>query len=273
MGRGRDTLTALSKVPEAAHFVHPRATREALLGEARVAYEFTRGARRTIGFVIGADGLSVRAPRWVALGDVDQAVRDKAGWILRKLAETRQRHDRIEAARIDWHDGTVLPLLGRPVVVRLDPLRTAGRGGGGATLDEVLPGDAVSPRVLRLALASDAAPELIRDATRAWLMRQARRLFAERLDHFAPRIGVQWKQLALSNATTRWGSASSSGAIRLHWRLMHFHPDVVDYVVVHELSHLRVMDHSPRFWATVAAVMPDHAALRRQLKDETVPRW
>ena len=158
------------------------------------------------------------------------------------------------------------------MVVRLDPSRPAGRGGC-AMLDEATADDPAVPRVLRLALASDAAPELIRDATRAWLMRQARRLFAERLDHFAPRIGVQWKQLALSNAATRWGSASSSGAIRLHWRLMHFHPEVVDYVVVHELSHLRMMDHSPRFWATVAAVMPDYAALRRQLKDETVPRW
>jgi predicted metal-dependent hydrolase len=273
MGSGHGGLTALSKTPGPAHFVHPRATREALLGEVRVAYAFTRGARRTIGFVIGVDGLSVRAPRWVALGDVDQAVRDKAGWILRKLAETRQRHERIEAARIDWHDGTVLPFLGRSVMVRLDPSRPTGRGGGGATLDDAPPGDAAAPRVLRLALASDAAPEFIRDATRAWLMRQARRLFIDRLDHFAPRIGVQWKQLGLSNASTRWGSASSTGAIRLHWRLMHFPPDVIDYVVVHELSHLRVMDHSPRFWATVAAVMPDYAALRRQLKDETVPRW
>jgi predicted metal-dependent hydrolase len=273
MGSGRSILTALSRSPEAVQFVHPRATREALLGEARVAYEFTRGPRRTIGFVIGADGLSVRAPRWVALTDVDQAVRDKAGWILRKLAETRQRHDRLEAARIEWHDGTVFPFLGRPVVLRLDPARVAGRGRSGAMLDETSPDDATSPRVLRCALAIDAAPDLIRDTARAWLMRQARRLFAERLDHFAPRIGVQWKTLALSNAATRWGSASSTGAIRLHWRLMHFHPDVIDYVVIHELCHLRVMDHSPRFWATVEAAMPDYAALRRQLKDETVPRW
>jgi hypothetical protein len=271
MGSGSGILTALSRTPEAAHFVHPRATREALLGETRVAYEFTRGPRRTIGFVIGADGLSVRAPRWVALVDVDQAVRDKSGWILRKLAETRQRHDRLEAARIDWHDGTILPFLGRPMAVRLDPARVVGRAGG-AALDEAS-ADGAASRVLRLALAVDAMPDLIRDTARAWLMRQARRLFAERLDHFAPRIGVQWKTLALSNAATRWGSASSTGAIRLHWRLMHFHPDVIDYVVVHELSHLRVMDHSPRFWATVEAAMPGYAALRRQLKDETVPRW
>ena len=84
---------------------------------------------------------------------------------------------------------------------------------------------------------------------------------------------MQWRKLSLSSAATRWGSASASGVIRLNWRLLHFRLAVIDYVVVHELSHLRFMDHGPRFWATVHAVMPDHAALRRQLKEETGPRW
>ncbi|RZI75379.1 MAG: M48 family peptidase [Pseudomonas sp.] len=273
MGSEHGILTAPPDTHEAAHFFHPRATREVLLGEARVAYEFTRGPRRTIGFVIGIEGLSVRAPRWLALNDVDRAVRDKAGWILRKLAETRQRHARLEAARIDWHDGTILPFLGRPMMLRFEPMRSAGRGGGGAMLEEPSSEDPAAPRVLRLALPDGATPELVRDTARAWMTRQARALFTERLDHFAPRIGVRWNKLALSNAATRWGSASSTGAIRLHWRLMHFHLEVIDYVVVHELSHLRAMDHSPRFWATVEAVMPNYPALRRQLKDETVPRW
>ena len=72
---------------------------------------------------------------------------------------------------------------------------------------------------------------------------------------------------------TRWGSASADGSIRLNWRLVHFKLSVIDYVVVHELSHLRVMDHSPRFWDTVRAVVPDYADLRGQLKDQPVPRW
>jgi predicted metal-dependent hydrolase len=256
-------------------FVHPRATREVRLGDACVAYEFTRGRRRTIGFVVGVDGLSVRAPRGVALRDVDTAVREKAGWILRKLAETRQRHARLEATRIDWKDGASFPFLGRPVAVRLDPA-CPGRAGS-AVLDagRAAQGgsEPASPCILRLALEHDAGPEQIRDAVQSWLMRQARRLFAERLDHFAPRLGVRWKTLALSNATTRWGSASSSGAIRLHWRLVHFRMPVIDYVVAHELSHLRVMDHSPRFWATVESVLPDYGTARRQLKDEAIPRW
>ncbi len=249
-------------------FVHPRATRELRLGEAHVAYEFTRGKRRTIGFVVGAEGLSVRAPRWVTLRDVDAAVHEKADWILRKLAETQQRHAHMEAARVEWKEGVHFPFLGETVVVRLDPHHAF--DGIGAVLDASA-GD--GPRVLRLALANSATPVQIRDAAQAWLMRQARRIFVERLDHFAPRLNVVWRKLALSNASTRWGSASADGTIRLHWRLVHFKMPVIDYVVAHELSHLRVMDHSPRFWETVESVMPDYGALRRQLKEQPVPKW
>ncbi|GAA4350838.1 SprT family zinc-dependent metalloprotease [Variovorax defluvii] len=251
-----------------ANFIHPRATRELLLGNARVAYEFARGKRRTIGFVVGAEGLSVRAPRWVALRDVDAAVREKSSWILRKLAETQQRHAKLEATRIDWKDGAVFPFLGQPVEVRLEPQH--GFVGVGAVLDA---GSGEGTRILRLALANSAGPEQIRDGAQAWLMRQARRIFIERLDHFAPKLGVKWTKLSLSNASTRWGSASADGTIRLHWRLVHFGMPVVDYVVAHELAHLRVMDHSPRFWETVESVVPDYGTLRKQLKDQPVPKW
>lgn len=250
-------------LPLPVQFAHPRATRQIALGDARIAYEFTRGQRRTIGFVVGADGLSVRAPRWVALRDVDAAVQEKGDWILRKLAEIRQRHATLEAARIEWCDGVRFPFLGDGMEVRLD----AGVGRPGrAELD-------AGPRILRIALADDAAPAQIRDAVQAWLMRRARAIFIARLDHFAPLLAVRWTRLSLSNAATRWGSASSTGAIRLHWRLVHFRMPVLDYVVAHELSHLRHMDHSARFWQTVESVVPDYGTLRRQLKDETIPRW
>ncbi|KQW59792.1 metal-dependent hydrolase [Variovorax sp. Root411] len=251
-----------------ANFAHPQATREVVLGSARVAYEFKRGKRKTIGFLVGAEGLSVRAPRWVALRDVDVAIREKSDWILRKLAETQQRHARVEATRIEWRDGAEFPFLGEAVVIQLDPKH--GFASVGGTLDA---GDGTGPRILRLAVAQNAAPSQIRDAAQAWLMRQARRLFIERLDHFAPLLGVRWQKLSLSNAATRWGSASADGSIRLNWRLIHFRMPVIDYVVAHELAHLRVMDHSHRFWETVESVVPDYDLLRRQLKDEAVPRW
>jgi len=250
-------------------FAHPRASREARLGHALVAYEFARGRRRTIGFVVDADGLSVRAPRWVALRDVDAALQEKSAWILRKLAESQQREARQEATRIDWRDGAVLPFLGAPVHLRLDPAH--GFAAAGAVLDAGE--DGAAGRVLRLALPQQAGVAQIRDAAQAWLMRQARRIFAERLDHFAPLLGVRWTKLSLSNAATRWGSASADGSIRLNWRLVHYRLDIIDYVVVHELAHLRVMDHSPRFWDQVERVLPDYAQRRQVLKDEPAPRW
>ncbi len=259
-----------------ANFRHPRANRESRLGDAVVAYEFKRGKRRTIGFSVGPDGLVLSAPKWVPLYEVEKALQEKAPWILKKLDETRQRHDRLESARIEWRDGTLIPFLGQQVVVVLDPRHQFGGVGAALNTDERAPNltlDGVPHLTLHVALAHTATPAQIRDAVQAWLMRQARRIFTERLDHFAPQLQVSWKKLSLSSADTRWGSASVDGSIRLNWRLVHFKQSVIDYVVVHELSHLRVMNHSPRFWDTVGAVVPDYAMLRKQLKDDSIPKW
>ncbi len=265
-------MQTLTQVLAPATYRHPAATREALLGDTVVAYQFRRGKRRTIGFSVGAEGLVVSAPKWVPLYEIDKAVQEKTGWIVAKLRETRARHARLEAARIEWRDGTTLPFLGETVTVQIDPCHAF--GGVGGELRPTEAGDPASPqKTLYIGLAHDATAEQIRDSVQAWLMRRAKQIFTERLDHFAPHLGVQWRKLSLSSAGTRWGSASADGAIRLNWRLIHFKLSVIDYVVVHELSHLRVMDHSPRFWDTVRTVVPDFAELRIQLKDEAVPRW
>ena len=281
-----DTLA----VPGAVHFRHPHASREVRLGHALVAYEFKRGQRRSIGFSVGADGLAVRAPKWVTLTEVDAALQTKAAWILRKLHETRERHARLAAHVIEWRDGATLSYLGQQVTIRLDPEHRFGAAGVALVAlqdaaTHAMPVPAISaavdaeagspkptPSVLLVSLPHSASPEQIKDMVQAWLMRQARQVFKERLDHFAPQLGVQWKKMSLSNAGTRWGSAKADGSIRLNWRLIHMRMAVIDYVVAHELSHLRVMDHSPRFWDTVRSVLPDYAALRRQLKEDASPR-
>ena len=255
-----------------ATFAHPRASRQTLLGGIAVGYEFKRGKRRTIGFSVGSQGLTVSAPKWVPLYEIDKAVLEKSAWIIKKLEETRARHDRLESARIEWKDGTTIPFLGEQVIVVLDPRHAF--GGVGAELKssaDSLPG--VTHLTLHVGLPHTATPDQIKDAVQAWLMRQAKRLFTERLNHFAPTLNVQWRKLSLSSAGTRWGSASADGSIRLNWRLIHFKQSVIDYVVVHELSHLRVMDHSQRFWDTVRTVVPDYAELRGQLKDDSIPQW
>jgi predicted metal-dependent hydrolase len=237
----------ISSVLAPATFAHPRGNREARLGGHHVAYEFRRMRRKSIGFVISNEGLVVSAPRWVPLAEIESALQEKSRWILDKLREQDERARRMAAQRIDWRDASAV-------------LHTA---------DDTLPG--VPRLTLHVGLPQHAAPAQIRDAVQAWLQRQAKRVFLERCHHFAAQLGVRFTRLALSSAATRWGSASADGAIRLHWRLIHFALPTIDYVVAHELAHLRVMDHSPRFWDVVRSVIPEMERKRDGLRDELLP--
>lgn len=247
-------------------YQHPRANRQALLLGHAVAYELQRAKRRSIGFVIGAQGLAVRAPSWVPLAEIDRALQEKAAWIVQKLAESQQRQQQGQAAQILWRDGAEVQFLGQAVRVLLsaDALPSAA---------VLMPAEADHPPRLLLSLPASASPEQIKAAVQAWLVRQATRIYQERLNHFAPLLGVRWTKLKLSNAGTRWGSAKTDGSIRLHWRLVHFGLPVIDYVVAHELSHLRVMNHSPRFWQTVASVLPGYAEQVEFLKKNALVPW
>lgn len=250
--------------------------RRVLLGAEEVGYELRRARRRSIGFTISEAGLRVSAPKWVPVGEIERALQHKAGWILRKLQEQQERSERLAAAQIQWADGCTVPYLGQDLIIVLDP--SAARLPHKARLDTGLadpqPSLASVPRqTLYLGLPQDAAPLQIRDAVLAWLQAQARSLFTQRCAHFAAQMGVRISRLRLSSAQTRWGSASIDGSVRLNWRLIHFEPATIDYVVVHELAHLHEMNHSPRFWAVVGAVLPDYEQSRQQLRRAALPNF
>ena len=257
---------------------HPRATREISLDRQRAAFQLTRVRRRSIGFVVDADGLTVRAPKWVALRDIDDAVREKQRWILARFAEQRERAARLAASRVVWRDGATIDYLGRPLTI---VVAANGEVGNGETALVASPGDAdtapapavtssaatMPPRLL-LALPRDAGEAQIRDAVQSWLQREASRVFAERAAHFAALLGVRVKRLSLSSAATRWGSANANGSVRLHWRLIQHPLATIDYVVAHELAHLREMNHSARFWSVLRSVVPDYEEARARLRKE-----
>jgi predicted metal-dependent hydrolase len=257
---------AIADVLAPAVFRHPRAEREICLETHVVAYALKRVRRRSIGFIVGAEGLSVSAPKWVGLRDIEAALREKGAWILRKLAEQQERVQRQQAAKVDWRDGTAIPFLGETVIVVLDPRATGAVLHSDAT---TLPG--VPGLTLHVGLPQHADAAQIRDAVQSWLQRQARRVFEERVALYAQQLHVRCTRLALSSAQTRWGSASADGAVRLNWRLIHFALPTIDYVVTHELAHLREMNHSPRFWDVVRSVLPDYEQARGTLRDDVLP--
>ena len=241
-------------------FSHPAANRHAQLHGVTVSFRFERSRRKSIGFMVGADGLLVRAPNWVSMREVDAAVQEKGGWIVAKLQQLKERQTEQFQKAIEWRHGADIPYLGR--VVQLCVLeRGASRMHG-----QDLPPEQVLP----VTVPPGASVTQVRDAAQVWLKKQAKTLFEERLQHFAPLLGVRWQKLSLSSASTRWGSARSDGHIRLNWRLVHLPISQIDYVVVHELAHLREMNHSPRFWETVGEVMPDYAQRRKALRQAPV---
>lgn len=273
--------TSALRVPHHAHdechpvsglpwFRHPQGEHEIRLGKAMVSYEIKRARRRSIGMVVGVEGLSVRAPRWVSSVDIETALRAKERWICNKLVEQRERAQKQLSARIDWREGATVPYMGESVVLVLDP-----RVDGAALqapfqqAEQGLPG--VAQRALHLGLPQNASAEQIRDAVQAWLQREAMQVFLARVPVYADQLGVSVRKVSLSSAKTRWGSASADGSIRLHWRLVHFSISVIDYVVAHELAHLREMNHSPRFWDVVRSIMPEFDGPRDQLRHAIIP--
>jgi len=248
-----------ASAPTVGPFQHAHANREAVLGGQRVAYLLKRAARRSIGFTIRPEGLVVSAPTWVALRDIDAALRDKAGWILDKLQQVQQHRPPAP----QWHEGAALPYLGGTLQLVLPPVTAA------QARSRREPGEQIG-RQLHLHLPPAPSPQQIALRAQAWLVQQAHPLFEQRLNHYAPLLGVRWTALTLSQARTRWGSATSNGSIRLNWRLVQLPLHLIDYVVVHELSHLREMNHSPRFWAIVASVFPHYQSLRRELRQQAM---
>ena len=227
------------------------------LGEHVVPYVLRRARRRTIGLTIDHRGLHVGAPPRASVGEVEALILRHAEWVSQKLDEWR---DRQCPAPLKIVDGVRLPLLGQSLEIRL------ALGNNRALWNEH------AAPVLTLCLRTPAQAERMLEKV---LREKALSLFAERLGHYAGRLGLAVPPLALSAARTRWGSCSSKTGIRLNWRLLHFAPHVVDYVVAHEVAHLREMNHSPRFWAVLGQLYPDYKTTRDELKRLAphCPQW
>lgn len=224
-----------------------------------IGFVLQRSRRKSIGLTVNDDGLQVTAPNWVTLGQIDAAVVEKANWILTKLRALRARQRHLATADTLWQQGGSIPYLGRRIVLELN----------GAGKTTAFSGSPFKPRdgdTLSLALPPGADRHRIRDSVHAWLQQQAAEWFEQRLRHFLDANGLAIRRWRLSSAATRWGSCSSDGNIMLNWRLIHFDHDVIDYVIAHELAHLREMNHSKDFWREVGRILPGFERSRDALR-------
>jgi predicted metal-dependent hydrolase len=229
-------------------------TRRVLLSGQTVEYRLFRAARRrSIGMLINHSGLIVRAPRWVPLREIELALVERADWIVETLVVWRGRN--VESLPTEWRSGASLLYQGRALALALFPARSK-------TID-------VDLLHLVVRHPSPADESQIAAYVGHWLRQQALAWLAPRVAHFAGHVRASPPALKLSNARTQWGSCNHRGEIRLSWRLIQLPPRLADYVVAHEVAHLVELNHSPRFWALVEAMLPGHDEARRQLDDMT----
>lgn len=224
-----------------------------------IGFMLRTSRRKTVGLTITDDGLVVTSPAWVSRKQLVEIVQSKTPWILRKLRALHERQQHLATADTHWQDGGRFPYLGTYVKLAVRP-----------DIDTLhFNGDPVHPQsddTLSLPLQADNSTDHVRERVHAWLQQQAAEHFEARLTHFCSLAGRSLRGWRLASPNGRWGSCSSDGRIMLNWRLIHFPADVVDYVVAHEVAHLRHMNHGPDFWREVERLHPDFARARLALK-------
>jgi predicted metal-dependent hydrolase len=233
----------------------PGTLRRIVLSGNDVEYRLIRARRQSIGMQIDQRGLIVRAPRWVAIRDIERALRERASWIVETLPEWRGTER--ESLPNEWRSGASLLYLGRKLTLALFPARREG-----------IAADLLNLTVLHPTPGDQAK---IAAFVSRWLKEQALERLEPRALDFAHRLRTSPPAVRLSNARTQWGSCNERGEIRLNWRLVQLPPRLADYVVAHEVAHLVELNHSPRFWALVESLLPGHAQQRREL-DALTPK-
>ena len=207
-------------------------------------YELRRSNRRTLALTLDRQGrLIAHAPLRMPLRTIEAFILEKQDWIARKRQELSAAGSRMSGFSLE--EGGCIPYLGGRVRISYDSVRRATMQDGVLTL----------PRTGR------PAQHVLN-----WLAEQARRELPAYVEKWAHRMQVYPTALSFGYAKARYGSMASDGRMRLNVALMHFPPQHIDYVVVHELAHRVHPDHSPAFHAYVESVLPDAGQLRKEMK-------
>jgi predicted metal-dependent hydrolase len=209
--------------------------------------KIVRSRRRTIALIVTPEAeLVVRAPLNVPAALIDDFVKKQQGWIRKKVAEMKGRPQALIHA---YEEGEIFWFLGRSY-----PLHIVDDAGAGVQ------------RTDRLCVSRTIKPD-IRSGIQRWYMAEAAKEIHSRCMWFSMMTGYSPASVRITDARQRWGSCTHKGGLNFSWRLIQAPLAIVDYVIVHELVHLKQPDHSRKFWAKVDALMPDYKRRRRWLRE------
>ena len=200
-----------------------------------IPYKIVRSKRKTLALTIDSEAqLVVRAPMKLGEDVIKDFIRKKKKWIIDKQRQVMDYATKQSAFILE--DGENVLYFGKSyAVLRRDTSEIAIEGNF-----------LIVPETMTL------------DGFAAWMKEQGNDIIRERVDYYANLLGVKYSSIKMSEATRRWGSCGTGNTLNFAWRLVMCPQSVIDYVVVHELSHITYKDHSAKFWTRVATVIPSY---------------
>lgn len=224
------------------------------IDEHTISYTITKSNRKTIGISIRLkDGVRILAPHFATKKQIEEVVRKNSQWIIKKLQE-------VEATaknELIYKDGELFPYLGEKY--RLNIIKNIG---GKKNLIEIS-----EDKILLKLIGENDEEANIKQVITRWYREEADSLLKERLDRLSKETNLYPVSVRIKEQKSRFGSCSSKKNINLNWKLIMAPIEIIDYVVVHELCHLKEMNHSKNFWSLVGYYIPDYNKLRKWLKE------
>ena len=224
-------------------------------GNTQLPYTIRRSARRrkTVSVSVDASGsVLLAAPAGFATQELDAVVRRKAAWIDRQVRRAKSQGSPPSAR--EFVSGESVLYLGRHYRLKVCPH-------GDATAK-------LRGRWLHVPAGERGyEPDHVRAALTAWLRHRAEERLPERVEAWCIKVGVSMPPVLVTGQRKRWGSCDQRGTVRLNWRIIQAPMRLVDYVVVHELVHLRHRGHGREYWQAVGRVLPDYDRRREELRE------
>ncbi len=214
-----------------------------------ISYLLERRPRRTVGLKITENGLVVHAPKRIFEFQLNQILQEKSNWILNKL----QAREANQVEKIQWIDGEHLLYLGSDIQLNI-------------TQNSRKKAPVFEQNTLFIACPQANNHAAYSRMVIQWYKKQAALDFSRRIEILAAKLAVATPPLTLSNAQSRWGSCNNRGEVRLSWRLLQAPPHIINYVICHELAHLKQMNHSAKFYAVLENLFPNYKAAEKELK-------
>ena len=223
----------------------------------KVAYTVVKTRRKTIGITIDSNGeVKVSVPLHISEKQIRETVQKKADWIIKKVNEVIERNSNL--IRRQFIGGEIFLYLGNEYILEILEKDLC-------EVEVFIQEDTVTVYISK-GLSEESRHQVIKEALIEWYRQRFAEIVKERIEKYSYQLKVTPCKVVIKDQKTRWGSCSIRENINLNWRLIMAPLHVIDYVIVHELCHLKIMNHSKDFWNLVESILPNYAESRKWLK-------